>query len=111
MKQTNLSKRTGSYVGTVLNNEEGLAEIKALRDEMKVSNAAERAKVKKNGAYQPSINRVMIFGRMGKNNPNAEKYKDMARTHKNSLYGASPYQYIAKADAQSFDIYIGPRMG
>jgi hypothetical protein len=45
--------------------------------------------------------RVMLFGRLGKNNPHANKYKERGR------HGG--YQYIRKDDAAHFDVYLKKR--
>jgi hypothetical protein len=44
--------------------------------------------------------RVQIVGRLGKNNPNAEKYK------KNVYRCYRPYSKIRVADAAYFDVYV-----
>lgn len=52
--------------------------------------------------------RVLMKGRLGKDNPNAQKYKDAAAAAKKhgKTYGAAAYQTIRKADAKHFDIYV-----
>ena len=58
-----------------------------------------KAKVKGTGK------RVVLQGRLGKDNPNAEKYQQASRKAGTYPSGGHPYQRIAKADAKHFDVY------
>lgn len=89
------TNRTHTYLGTVANDTIGLCELAELRQGMKVSNAGERLTALLSPSYVPQIKRVVAFGRLGKNNPNSTKYKEN-------------YQYIAKSDAATLDLYIHP---
>ena len=55
-----------------------------------------------------SWERVVLMGRLGKENPNAQKYKDRYAANKKikNHFGGHPYQYIAKEDAAYFDVYV-----
>lgn len=48
--------------------------------------------------------RIVKAGRLGKNNPNAWKYRSASRYYKGC--GGHPYQYIKKSDAVKFDVYV-----
>ena len=49
--------------------------------------------------------RVVLKGRLGKDNPNAEKYQLASRKAGTYPTGGHAYQNIAKADAKHFDVY------
>jgi hypothetical protein len=53
-------------------------------------------------------NRVVLQGRLGKNNPNANKYsmKNPAAKERISMSGSHSHQRIAKADAAHHDVYV-----
>jgi hypothetical protein len=55
-----------------------------------------------------SGNRVVLQGRLGKNNPNANKYsmKNPAAKERISMSGSHSHQRIAKADAAHHDVYV-----
>ena len=56
--------------------------------------------------HKGSGNRVVLKGRLGKDNPNAQKYKDAAKANKGRGYGAHAYQTIKKSDAAHHDVYV-----
>lgn len=56
--------------------------------------------------HKGSSNRVVLKGRLGKDNPNAQKYKDAAKANKGRGYGAHAYQTIKKSDAAHHDVYV-----
>jgi hypothetical protein len=98
--------RTGTYLGSITNDAAGLAELAQVRAENKVHNATERLLKLKDPTYRSKLKKVVAFGRLGKNNPNAEKYK-APRPHGFCPWSkVGNYQYIAKADAATLDIYI-----
>ena len=82
-------------------------ELAALRQATKVHNAAELLKALLEPGYKADCSRVLVFGRLGKNNPNASKYKS-ARPHGYGFGSSGNYQYIAKADAATLDLYSHP---
>jgi hypothetical protein len=96
--------RTETYLGSITNDSAGLAELAQIRAENKVHNANERLLKLKDPTYRSKLKRVVAFGRLGKNNPNSAKYK-VAR-NRGWGFCCSNYQYIAKADAATLDIYI-----
>lgn len=98
--------RTSVYVGSVNNDATGLAELKVLRAETKVFNASEKVKALKDVDYKPLIRKVAVNGRLGKNNPNAFKYKEANK--RNGWRNA--YQRIALADAATLDVYVSTFM-
>jgi hypothetical protein len=92
--------RSSQYITTIPNTPEGLKVLANMRAENKLRNKNIRA-----GVAQPVCNglaRIMIFGRLGEENPNAWKY----RTGRSNAY-----QYIAKEDAAHFDVYVHPLYG
>lgn len=97
--------RTGTYLGSITNDAVGLAELAQVRAENKVHNATERLLKLKDPTYKSKLKRVVAFGRLGKNNPNADKYKAV-RQHGWGWSNIGNYQYIAKEDAATLDIYI-----
>lgn len=101
--------RSFAYHGTVDNNAEGLLELATLRQEIKVHNADERLKAMFTPGYKAKCRRVLAFGRLGKNNPNAVKYKKGGDI-KSKMWASfsNAYQYIRKADAATLDLYIHP---
>jgi hypothetical protein len=56
--------------------------------------------------HKGTSQRVVLKGRLGKDNPSAQKYKDAAKANKGRGYGASAYQTIKKADAAHHDVYV-----
>lgn len=95
------AKRSSTYLGSVDNTEIGNAEITQVRLDARIFNAEQKLKALKEPGYEPKIRKVALFGRLGKNNPNAEKYRSRNR---NSWRNA--YQRIAIADAATLDIYV-----
>lgn len=53
-----------------------------------------------------SNKRIVLQGRLGKDNPNAVKYQKASRKAGTYPTGGHPYQRIAKADAKHFDVYM-----
>jgi hypothetical protein len=90
-------RRSSSYLGTINNDAAGLLELKEVRELVKKNNKLERTL----STGRPNIQRVRACGRLGKNNPNAEKYKI---ANKRSWRNA--YSDILKDDAATFDLYI-----
>lgn len=83
-------KRSDSYVATIDRNNFDHAE---LLHELKL--------ITKIFNKHSNFNfRVQIVGRLGKNNPNASKYKN------NFYHCYRPYSKIRVADASRFDIYV-----
>jgi hypothetical protein len=66
-----------------------------------------RAKVKADDIRYGYSRRVMLQGRMGKNNPNAYKYS--VKNPPNTWSGSHSHQRIKLADAATADIYIYDR--
>lgn len=92
--------RSSTYRFSVNNNENGKKEIADIRLAAKIFNAEERLNAMKNPGYVPKIRKVALFGRLGKNNPNAEIYKE-----RNRGSWRNPYQRIALEDAATIDVY------
>jgi len=67
--------------------------------------AAYRAKVKAEDKLNGTSRRVMLQGRMGKNNPNAYKYS-VKNVQNLWPFGAHSHQRIKLADAATADVYI-----
>ena len=90
--------RTDAYIGTFHYADAGdmlqLAEVRKM-----VSNLN---KSLKSDGYEYRF-RVSLRGRLGKNNPNAEKYRHAGNYHG---FGGHPYQMIKLADASHVDAYI-----
>jgi hypothetical protein len=93
--------RSHTYVGSVDNTAIGNQEIAIVRHEAKVFNAEQKLANLYDPTYVPKIRKVALFGRLGKNNPNAQKYRDQQR---GSWHNA--YQRITIADASTIDIYV-----
>lgn len=55
----------------------------------------------------PKRFRVSLKGRLGRNNPNAIKYR--SRVGVPSIWRASPYQTIRLCDAARIDVYVHAR--
>ena len=90
--------RANSYRFSVNNTEGGKKEIAELRLSAKIFNAEEKLKALKNPGYEPKIRKVAIYGRLGKNNPNADKYKVKTGW-------GNPYARIHIEDAATLDVY------
>lgn len=101
--------RSENYRFTVNNDAEGQVRIAQLRKEVRIFNAEERLKALKDSSYARQIAKVDIFGRLGKNNANAQRYRDAAKKQRENFiahWGANPYQRIAMADAVTIDSYV-----
>lgn len=106
---TTQTNRSENYRFTVNNDAEGHIHIAQLRKQVCIFNAEERLKALKDSSYARQIAKVDIFGRLGKNNTNAQSYRDAAKKHRENFmrnWGASPYQRIAIADAKTIDCYV-----
>jgi len=98
------SRTSTSYVFTAnAKSADDLAKIDVLRQTVKAINYMQRDYEKDTGQEQARY-RVCLRGRLGKNNPNAWKYK--IRQKKYTGYGARPYQMIRLGDASHFDVYV-----
>lgn len=78
-----------------LNVPEDVERLAALKAEVKAYNKGSSLKA-----------RVMLRGRLGKNNPNAIKYRERG---KRWAYRGNPYQTILKEDAAYFMVYVYTR--
>ena len=88
--------RTSSYRFTVdLSNLEDMQVLKQLRESVSHSNKSETKQ-----------HRVELKGRLGKNNPKAEKYR-VLNQGRGRIY--SPYSRIRLEDAAYVDVYINRR--
>ncbi len=93
--------RTNTYQFSIPNNDEGRQALADYRHIAKVHNADERLKALKDENYKPLIWKVEVQARLGKNNPNAQKYRDRNA----SASWRNPYQRIARADGATLDVY------
>lgn len=97
------SRTSTSYVFTAnAKSADDLAKIDALRQTVKAINYMQRDYEKDTGQEQARY-RVCLRGRLGKNNPNAWKYK--IRQFGNSAI-RNPYRMIRQADAAYLDVYV-----
>ena len=80
--------------------------IETLRQTVKVINYMQSQYEKYTGQQQTRY-RVCLRGRLGKNNPNAWKYKMRQKAYTGC--GAHPYQMIHLSDAAFFDVYVYER--
>lgn len=92
--------RTNTYQFTVPNTDIGRQALEDYRNIAKEHNALERLRAKNDPNYKPLIWKIDVQARLGKNNPNAPKYR--AR-QKGSWRNA--YQRIERADGATLDIY------
>lgn len=86
----------------VKNDADGLQFIADLRKQAKAENAKSRAKATLDESYEPVFVRVVIFGRLGKNNPNSWIYKQRNSGYRNG------YQRIENKHAAELAVYINP---
>jgi hypothetical protein len=93
--------RARNYRTTVNNDAEGKAELNKIRLETKIFNAEEKLKALKDSSYRPIVKRISVYGRLGKNNPNAHKYRTANRYSFNNAYAR-----IRIEDAATLDIYV-----
>ncbi len=99
--------RTESYRFSVTNDNTGRAHIAQLKNEIRIFNLEQKIKALKDSSYIRQVSKIDIFGRLGKNNANAQKYRDAAKTQRNTWgFGASAYQRIDLADASTLDVYV-----
>ena len=94
----------GQTVLKVKNNAEGHETIADLRRQARVENAKSRAKAVLDPSYNPVFVRIVTFGRLGKNNPNAWIYRDRNR----NLGFRNAYQRIETQHASELAVYINP---
>lgn len=87
----------------VKNDKDGWALIKSLRLESKIYNLHEKAHALSDPSYDPVFKRVVLFGRLGKNNPNRSKYSKVGRSS-----WSNPAQRISLQDAAEIAVYINP---
>ncbi len=86
-----------SYIETIEHKtEEGRKKIAMARDLLKHMNLASGVPAK----------RLVLMGRLGKNNPNAVKYRKAAKVKNPWGYRSSAYQYIKLDDAAYVDMYM-----
>lgn len=92
-------KRTSSYIGTFhYESADDMLQLSELRKMVMNLN-----RMLKEDGYNYRF-RLSVQGRMGKNNPNAQKYKNP-----NRRFGGHRYQRIQLADASRVDAYIHRR--
>ena len=96
---TNQTKRTAF---TVTNDSSGHETIQRLRKEVKAHNLIERSKEVLDPTYVATFRRVDLYGRLGKNNPNSQKYKRGGP--RSSLFGATPR--VILADSAYIAVYV-----
>jgi hypothetical protein len=100
--------RTESYRFSVTNDQDGLVHVNQLRKEIRIFNLEEKIKALNDPTHLPQVAKIDIFGRLGKNNPNAQGYRDACKKQR-SLgwgFGAGAYQRIAIKDAATLDVYV-----
>jgi hypothetical protein len=105
MTMTN-NTRSDNYRFTTTNDTAGHDKIAQLRKEISIWNLEEKLKSLKDPNIIRHTAKVDLFGRLGKNNPNAQGYRDSAKKNKNRWFGAGAYQRIAIADAATLDVYV-----
>ena len=100
--------RTESYRFSVTNDNTGRAHIAQLKNEIRIFNLEQKIKALKDSSYIRQVSKIDIFGRLGKNNANAQKYRDARRGRVSSRawFGAHAYQRIDLADASTLDVYV-----
>ena len=98
--------RSDNYRFTISNDIEGHEKIAQLRKEISIFNLEEKIKSLKDPNIIRHTAKVDLFGRLGKNNPNAQRYRDLAKKNKNQWCGAGAYQRIAIEDATTIDVYV-----
>jgi len=102
-----MKTRSNTYYSTVVNDSAGAATIAELRNEVKIFNLQQNVKSLKNPTYVRKVQKVSLFGRLGKNNPNAWIYQALAAKQRAcNWYGASAYQRISMKHATTVDIYV-----
>jgi hypothetical protein len=94
-------RRANTYCFTVNNTEGGKGEIENFRKECKIFNAEERIKALKEPGYVPKVKKIAVYGRLGKDNPNAAEYRAANKGWRNA------YARIRIEDAATLDVYCG----
>lgn len=96
---------TSQYPGksTVKNDPAGHAVIAYFRKEATIFNLQEKIKSLQDPNHVRKVMKVALYGRLGKNNPNAVKYRTAIR-FSSATYG--DYRRIRIEDAATIDIYI-----
>lgn len=90
-------KRTDRYIGTFhYDSAEDMLELDEIKKMVKNLN-----KMLRESGYKYRF-RVALRGRLGKNNPKAEKYREKGHI----FYRSNRYQMIRLEDAQRVDAYI-----
>jgi hypothetical protein len=97
---TTLIGQTAIKVKNDLGGQETIAD---LRRQARIENAKSRAKALLDPSYNPVFVRVVTFGRLGKNSPHADIYR---QRNKGSFHNA--YQRIATQHAAELAVYINP---
>lgn len=97
---SDMKTRSSNYALTVNNNAAGHEAINDLRHKAKIFNAEERLKELTTPGYARKIQKVALYGRLGKNNPSAYKYKPARFSWRN------PYSRIRLEDAATIDVYV-----
>lgn len=92
-----MTKRTSdSFFFTISADEVNTSsELKILKNQVKLCNLTTTNK-----------ERVVLQGRLGKNNPNAWKYSIKTPRAQSSSSGAHSHQRIRNCDAAFFDVYV-----
>lgn len=85
----------------VPNNANGRAIISNYRSIAKAYNLRERANEIRIPGYEPIFMRVVLYGRLGKNNPNRSKYAKPSGSWR-------PIQRVSLDDAAEIAVYINP---
>lgn len=102
-----MKTRSKTYNSTVTNDFEGLSVITQIRLEAKIFNLQEKIKGLSDSSYSCKHKRIALFGRLGKNNPNAHVYRTLAaKQRKTNWFGAHAYQRISMKHAATIDIYM-----
>jgi len=96
-----MKTRSKTYNSTVTNDSEGLKTIAAIRSEVKVFNLEQKILSIKDSSHIRMTKKVALFGRLGKNNPNSDVYRNKVQS-----YGAGNYQRISIEHAVTIDVYV-----
>lgn len=101
------TNRSANYLKSIVNDQTAKDEILKVRADARIFNLEQKLAQAKNPAHIRLVQKVDVYGRLGKNNPAAVEYRERAqKQRRNYNFGANPYQRIAIKDAATVDIYI-----
>jgi hypothetical protein len=101
------NNRSVNYLKTIINDKTAKDEILKVQTAAKIFNLEQKLAQAKDPNYARLVQRVDVYGRLGKNNPAALEYRRVAAYQRTKFtYGAHSYQRIAIKDAATIDIYV-----